>query len=73
MFPRHVLEHIVSGAGQSGPAAVANLATSHESVTIMFMDIVGEKGGRSRGRGGSVRAVRGRLLAVKYPTVRTTQ
>ena len=55
----------MSGAGQSGPAAVANLATSHESVTIMFMDIVGEREGRRRGRGWSVRAVRGRLLAVK--------
>ena len=40
MFPRHVLEHVVSGA-PSGADSVASLATSHDSVTIMFMDIVG--------------------------------
>ena len=51
MFPRHVLEYIVSGAGtHTGPAAVANLATSHESVTIMFMDIIGELNHDQRGR-----------------------
>ena len=40
MFPRHVLEHVVRGA-RSGAENVANLATSHDNVTVMFMDIVG--------------------------------
>ena len=43
MFPRHVLEYVVSGA-PNGSESVASLATSHENVTIMFMDIVGGSG-----------------------------
>ena len=49
MFPRHVLEFIIKGSGISKApddvaevqAAQAALASSHQDVTILFMDIVG--------------------------------
>ncbi|GAX82360.1 hypothetical protein CEUSTIGMA_g9789.t1 [Chlamydomonas eustigma] len=44
MFPRHVLKHIVSKGvdqGLQSVDSVAKLATSHDLVSIMFMDIVG--------------------------------
>ena len=40
MFPRHVLEYMV-GSGSAAPGSLGSLATSHEDVTILFMDIVG--------------------------------
>ena len=44
MFPRHVLEYMV-GSGSAAPGSLGSLATSHEDVTILFMDIVGGWGG----------------------------
>ena len=43
MFPRHVLEHMINNSRRKAtPAAPAvDLATAHDHVTIMFMDIVG--------------------------------
>ena len=49
MFPRHVLEFIIKGSGISrspdtaaeAQAAQSALASSHQDVTILFMDIVG--------------------------------
>ena len=46
MFPRHVLEFMIGGPGaealsQGDEDAQAGLATSHQGVTILFMDIVG--------------------------------
>ena len=45
MFPRHILEHMMAAAEKEPggtPASVDHLAHSHQNVTIMFMDIVGE-------------------------------
>ena len=45
MFPRHILEHMMAAAEQEPggtPVSVDHLAHSHQNVTIMFMDIVGE-------------------------------
>ena len=42
MFPRHVLERMVNNNSRAmNPAPAIDLATSHDGVTIMFMDIVG--------------------------------
>ena len=50
MFPRHVLEYMVRDGGSGLSAAVnspaaSNLARTHEGVTLMFMDIIGESEG----------------------------
>ena len=46
MFPRHVLEYMVRDGGSLNAAvnspAASNLARTHEGVTLMFMDIIGE-------------------------------
>ena len=43
IFPRHVVDFMTEGgtAGQV-PQEIARLARSHEEVSILFMDIVGE-------------------------------
>ena len=49
MFPRHILEHMMAAAEKEPgetPASVDHLAHSHQNVTIMFMDIVGEGMGK---------------------------
>ena len=47
MFPRHVLEYMVRDGGSLNAAvntpAASNLARTHEGVTLMFMDIIGEE------------------------------
>ena len=51
MFPRHILEHMMAAAEKEPgetPASVDHLAHSHQNVTIMFMDIVGECMGAGR-------------------------
>ena len=53
MFPRHIIEFMVGGGGGKGMAggagspksrgeAQASLASAHQDVTILFMDIVGK-------------------------------
>ena len=49
MFPRHILEHMMAADQKvpgRPPASVDHLAHSHQNVTIMFMDIVGEGMGK---------------------------
>ena len=42
MFPRHVIEHMVrSGASPAPDGSDNQLASFHEGVSVMFMDIVG--------------------------------
>ena len=43
MFPRHVIEYMISNSsgGPRSDAALGSLASSHQGVTILFMDIVG--------------------------------
>ena len=41
IFPRHIIEHFSSQA-TAVPEHMGQLARSHENVTILFMDIVGE-------------------------------
>ena len=49
MFPRHVLEHMMAAERDRSHAAAStdHLASSHQNVTLMFMDIVGEALGRT--------------------------
>ncbi len=53
MFPRHVIEHMISKSAENGGGLVGaaagtagdgGLAAYHENVTVLFMDIVGELG-----------------------------
>ena len=69
MFPRHILEHMMAAAEKEPgetPASVDHLAHSHQNVTIMFMDIVGEcmhegKEGEREPRCGGLGQVAGRV------------
>ena len=42
IFPKHVIEFLSHSANMPSGRDMAQLARSHEDVTIMFMDIVGE-------------------------------
>ena len=56
MFPRHILEHMMAADQKvpgRPPASVDHLAHSHQNVTIMFMDIVGEGMGKGLHEGES--------------------
>ncbi len=47
IFPRHMIEFLVEGSGSTErvPHEMGRLARSHEDVSILFMDIVGEWSG----------------------------
>ena len=47
IFPRHIIEFMSIATLRAVPEHMGRLARTHADVTIMFMDIVGE-----RGRGG---------------------
>ena len=43
IFPRHVVDFLSEGGTSAQvPQEIARLARSHDEVTILFMDIVGE-------------------------------
>ena len=45
IFPRHVVDFMTEGGTAAQvPQEIARLARSHEEVSILFMDIVGEAG-----------------------------
>ena len=56
MYPRHILEHKMAATEKEPGSIVSSsaefLASSHQNVTIMFMDIVGEGEGRGAGNQG---------------------
>ncbi len=41
MMPRHILQFLGEHGAHSVPEASARLASTHQGVTIFFMDIVG--------------------------------
>ena len=43
IFPRHVLEHLFFSTNRRDPTTMGKLARNHKNVTILFMDIVGER------------------------------
>ena len=42
-LPRHVVEFLSLSSTNNIPAEMGNLARSHDQVTILFMDIAGER------------------------------
>ena len=46
IFPRHIIEFISVNGLNMVPESMGDLARSHSDVSILFMDIVGEWGGR---------------------------